>query len=77
MRRSLKGVMGQEKYDRYFNGFLEHFFTEKDAEFFASVRSVLSSSLPKAEPKLTSTFELFPAWIELHPSSLQLPTLRV
>ncbi|KAL7415884.1 glycoside hydrolase superfamily [Mrakia frigida] len=37
MRRSLKGVMGQEKYDRYFNGFLEHFFTEKDAEFFASL----------------------------------------
>lgn len=36
--------MGQEKYDRYFNGFLEHFFTEKDAEFFASVRLSLSLS---------------------------------
>ena len=39
MRRSLKSVMGQEKYDHYFNSFLHHFFTEKDADFFKEVSS--------------------------------------
>lgn len=37
MRRSLKSVMDQEKYDHYFNSFLHHFFTEKDADFFKEV----------------------------------------
>ena len=43
MRKSLRGVMGKDKYDRFFNGFLENFFTEKDAKFFASVRLLLFS----------------------------------
>ncbi|KAG9073729.1 hypothetical protein FS749_014736 [Ceratobasidium sp. UAMH 11750] len=37
MRRALKEVLGEEKYDFFFDKFLEYFFTEKDAEFFASL----------------------------------------
>jgi hypothetical protein len=37
MRRALKKVLGEEKYDYFFDKFLEYFFTEKDAEFFASL----------------------------------------
>jgi aryl-phospho-beta-D-glucosidase BglC (GH1 family) len=37
MRRALKKVLGEEKYDHFFDRFLEYFFTEKDAAFFASL----------------------------------------
>ncbi|KAG9104850.1 hypothetical protein FRC06_008080 [Ceratobasidium sp. 370] len=37
MRKAVKKVLGQEKYDFFFDKFLEYFFTEKDAEFFASL----------------------------------------
>ncbi|CDZ97041.1 endoglucanase family 5 glycoside hydrolase [Phaffia rhodozyma] len=37
MRKKLKNVMGEEKYEYFFDKFLENFFTEKDAEFFASL----------------------------------------
>ncbi|CAE6505340.1 unnamed protein product [Rhizoctonia solani] len=37
MRKAVKKVLGQEKYDYFFDKFLEYFFTEKDAEFFASL----------------------------------------
>ncbi|KAG8894347.1 hypothetical protein FRB99_001344 [Tulasnella sp. 403] len=37
MRRALKKVLGEEKYEFYFDKFLEYFFTEKDAQFFASL----------------------------------------
>ncbi|KAG9078288.1 hypothetical protein FS749_009731 [Ceratobasidium sp. UAMH 11750] len=37
MRKAVKKVLGQEKYDYFFDRFLEYFFTEKDAEFFASL----------------------------------------
>jgi len=53
MRKSLKGVGGKEKYDRFFNGFLENFFTEKDAKFFASVRLFFFTSV---ELELTFSF---------------------
>ena len=29
-------VLGRDKYEFFFDKFLEYFFTEKDAEFFAS-----------------------------------------
>lgn len=35
-RASMLKVLGQEKYEYFFDKFLEYFFTEKDAEFFAS-----------------------------------------
>ncbi|ELU40694.1 glucanase [Rhizoctonia solani AG-1 IA] len=37
MENSVKRVLGQEKYEYFFDKFLEYFFTEKDAEFFASL----------------------------------------
>lgn len=37
MRRELKKTIGQEKYDFFFDRFLEYFFTDKDAAFFASL----------------------------------------
>ncbi|QRW18115.1 Cellulase (glycosyl hydrolase family 5 protein) [Rhizoctonia solani] len=37
MRRALKKVLGEEKADFFLDKFLEYFFTEKDAEFFASL----------------------------------------
>lgn len=37
MRKAVKKVLGQQKYDFFFDKFLEYFFTEKDAEFFASL----------------------------------------
>ncbi|KAF8753339.1 glycosyl hydrolase 5 (cellulase A) family [Rhizoctonia solani] len=37
MRKAVKRVLGQEKYEYFFDKFLEYFFTEKDAEFFASL----------------------------------------
>ncbi|EUC57148.1 glycoside hydrolase family 5 protein [Rhizoctonia solani AG-3 Rhs1AP] len=37
MRRALRKVLSEEKYDFFFDKFLEYFFTEKDAEFFASL----------------------------------------
>ncbi|EJU04713.1 cellulase [Dacryopinax primogenitus] len=37
MRRALSKVLGQEKYDFFFDRFLEYFFDDKDAEFFASL----------------------------------------
>lgn len=35
-RRSMLAVLGQEKYDFFFDKWLEYFFTARDAEFFAS-----------------------------------------
>lgn len=32
-RRAVREALGQEKYDLFFDRFLEHFFTERDAEF--------------------------------------------
>ena len=37
MRRALLGVLGQEKYDYFFDKFLDYFFTEEDAKFLASL----------------------------------------
>ena len=37
MRKAVKKVLGQEKYNFFFDRLLEYFFTEKDAEFFASL----------------------------------------
>ena len=37
MREALLQVLGQEKYDFWWDKFLEYFFTEKDAEYFASL----------------------------------------
>ncbi|KAG8885360.1 hypothetical protein FRB97_001435 [Tulasnella sp. 331] len=37
MRKSLKKVLGEEKYDFFFDRFLEYFFAEEDAKFFASL----------------------------------------
>ncbi|GHJ89172.1 hypothetical protein NliqN6_5574 [Naganishia liquefaciens] len=37
VRKSLKKVLGNEKYEYFFDRFLYHFFTEKDAECFASL----------------------------------------
>jgi hypothetical protein len=37
MRKALRNVLGQDKYDFFFDRYLEYFFTEKDAEFFASL----------------------------------------
>ncbi|KAG8699555.1 hypothetical protein FRC09_006548 [Ceratobasidium sp. 395] len=37
MRKAVKKVLGEEKYNFFFDKFLEYFFTEKDAEFFASL----------------------------------------
>jgi hypothetical protein len=37
MRKAVRKVLGQEKYEYFFDKFLEYFFTEKDAEFFASL----------------------------------------
>jgi hypothetical protein len=36
-RAALLKVLGQEKYDFFFDRFLEYFFTEADAKFFASL----------------------------------------
>lgn len=35
-RASMLNVLGQEKYEFFFDKFLEYFFTEADAKFFAS-----------------------------------------
>jgi len=35
-RASMLKVLGKEKYEFFFDKWLEYFFTEKDAEFFAS-----------------------------------------
>ena|ERR1700712_1443506 len=35
-RAAMLKVLGQEKYDFFFDKFLEHFFKEEDAAFFAS-----------------------------------------
>ncbi|KAG8905450.1 hypothetical protein FRC01_008349, partial [Tulasnella sp. 417] len=37
MRRALKIALGEERYDFFFDKFLEYFFTEADAKFFASL----------------------------------------
>nr|XP_019042739.1 endoglucanase C [Kwoniella bestiolae CBS 10118]OCF21669.1 endoglucanase C [Kwoniella bestiolae CBS 10118] len=37
LRAALKNVLGVEKYDFFFDKFLEYFFTEEDAKFFASL----------------------------------------
>jgi hypothetical protein len=37
IREALKETLGNEKYEYFFDKFLEYFFTEKDAEFFASL----------------------------------------
>ncbi|KAG8986119.1 hypothetical protein FRB90_004206 [Tulasnella sp. 427] len=37
MRRAMKAALGEEKYDFFFDKFLEYFFTEADAKFFASL----------------------------------------
>ncbi|KAG9004711.1 hypothetical protein FRB94_002553 [Tulasnella sp. JGI-2019a] len=37
MRKALKKVLGEEKYDFFFDKFLEYFFTKEDAKFFASL----------------------------------------
>jgi len=33
----MKKVLGEENYEYFFDRFLHHFFTEKDAEYFASL----------------------------------------
>jgi len=38
IRAALLKVLGQEKYEFFFDKFLEYFFTEKDAEFLASLK---------------------------------------
>ena len=35
-RAAMLKVLGQEKYEFFFDKFLEYFFTEEDAKFFAS-----------------------------------------
>ncbi|KAG8851666.1 hypothetical protein FRB96_009162 [Tulasnella sp. 330] len=37
MRKALKNVLGGEKYDFFFDKFLEYFFAEEDAKFFGSL----------------------------------------
>jgi hypothetical protein len=37
MRSALLGVLGQEKYDYFFDRFLDYFFTREDAKFLASL----------------------------------------
>ncbi|KAK4189824.1 family 5 putative glycoside hydrolase [Podospora australis] len=37
MRKALLGVLGQEKYEFFFDKFLEYFFTPSDAKFLASL----------------------------------------
>ncbi|GAB7323952.1 hypothetical protein MBLNU13_g07367t2 [Cladosporium sp. NU13] len=37
MRSALLGVLGQEKYDYFFDKFLDYFFTREDAKFLASL----------------------------------------
>jgi len=37
MRKALKKTLGEEKYDFFFDRFLEYFFAEEDAKFFASL----------------------------------------
>ncbi|KAK5731918.1 Endo-1,4-beta-xylanase 5 [Elasticomyces elasticus] len=37
MRAALLEVLGKEKYDYFFDRFLDYFFTAADAKFFASV----------------------------------------
>lgn len=37
MRKAVKSVLGQEKYDFFFDKFLEYFFDDADAKFFASL----------------------------------------
>ncbi|KAJ9630889.1 endo-1,4-beta-glucanase [Taxawa tesnikishii (nom. ined.)] len=37
VRSALKEVLGQEKYDFFFDKFMEYFFTAEDAKFFASL----------------------------------------
>ena len=37
VREALKDVLGQEKYEFFFDKFLEYFFTEADAQFLASL----------------------------------------
>lgn len=37
MREAVLEVLGQEKYDYFFDRFLYHFFTEEDAKFYKSL----------------------------------------
>lgn len=37
MRKGMKEVLGEEKYEYFFDKFLEYFFTEEDAKFYASL----------------------------------------
>lgn len=37
IRQALLKVLGKEKYEYFFDKFLEYFFTEKDAQFLASL----------------------------------------
>lgn len=37
VRAALRNVLGEEKYEYFFDKFLEYFFTEDDAAFFASL----------------------------------------
>lgn len=37
-RKAILSVLGQENYEYFFNKWLEYHFTEKDAEFFASLK---------------------------------------
>ncbi|KAG8986944.1 hypothetical protein FRB93_005004 [Tulasnella sp. JGI-2019a] len=37
MRKAVKKVLGEEKYNYFFDKFLEYFFAEEDAKFFASL----------------------------------------
>jgi hypothetical protein len=36
-REAMRTVLGDEKYEFFFDKFLEYFFTEEDAKFFASL----------------------------------------
>jgi len=37
MRREMKKVLGEEKYEYFFDKFLEYFFTEDDAKLFSEL----------------------------------------
>ena len=37
-RKSMLKVLGRDKYDYFFDKWLEYFFTEADARFFASLK---------------------------------------
>jgi aryl-phospho-beta-D-glucosidase BglC (GH1 family) len=37
-RKSMLNVLGKDKYEFFFDKWLEYFFTEADAEFFASLK---------------------------------------